>query len=108
MLLRQLLAALSSTQSQWAATGFTGTYADAKSNSAAFQEYKSSTKREWVTERQDLVTLFGNIQTKLKTYGLREWKPQSGLDVAVGSAVVHYGGTFVKLRTHCLTYLSGP
>jgi len=69
-------------QSQWAASSFTGSYADAKSHSAAFQEYKSSKKREWVTERQDLVTLFGNVQTKLKTYGLRGWKPQRGLDVA--------------------------
>ncbi|KAF8516840.1 actin cross-linking [Hysterangium stoloniferum] len=83
-----LLAALSSTQSQWAASSFTGSYADAKSHSAAFQEYKSSKKRQWVTERQDLVTLFGNVQTKLKTYGLREWKPQRGLDVAVGSGVM--------------------
>ncbi|KAF8511589.1 calponin homology domain-containing protein [Gautieria morchelliformis] len=79
---RALLHALSTTQSQWAASSFTGTYTDAKAHSAAFQAYKSSTKREWVTERQDLATLFGNVQTKLKTYGLREWVPQQGLGIA--------------------------
>ena len=75
------------TQSQWSASSFTGTYPDAKAHSAAFQAYKSSTKREWVTERQDLATLFGNVQTKLKTYGLREWVPPLGLGIAVGHTV---------------------
>ncbi|KAG8214638.1 hypothetical protein J3R82DRAFT_9716 [Butyriboletus roseoflavus] len=30
-------------------------------------------------ERQDVTTLFGNIQTKLRTYGLREYVPPLGL-----------------------------
>lgn len=33
----------------------------------------------WVTERQDVATLFGNVQTKLKTYSLRDYVPPAGL-----------------------------
>lgn len=58
---------------------FDGSYNDAKQQSADFTTYKKITKREWVTERQDIATLFGNIQTKLRTYGLREYVPPSGL-----------------------------
>lgn len=32
-----------------------------------------------MTEKQDVATLFGNVQTKLKTYGLREYVPPHGL-----------------------------
>ncbi|KAG5352936.1 hypothetical protein C0989_011978 [Termitomyces sp. Mn162] len=74
-----LLSALSGTQSQWADTPFSGTYTDAKELSMDFATYKQTTKRAWVTERQDLATLFGNVQTKLKTYGLRDYVPPSGL-----------------------------
>ncbi|KAG6916315.1 hypothetical protein DXG01_007364 [Tephrocybe rancida] len=74
-----LLSALSETQSQWAATVFSGSYTDAKELSADFATYKQTTKRIWVTERQDVGTLFGNVQTKLKTYGLREYVPPPGL-----------------------------
>ncbi|KAG6903161.1 hypothetical protein C0995_004709 [Termitomyces sp. Mi166 len=75
----QLLSALSETQSQWAATIFSGSYVNAKELSTDFATYKQTTKRTWVTERQDLATLFGNVQTKLKTYGLREYIPPPGL-----------------------------
>jgi len=34
-----------------------------------------------VTERQNLVTLFSNVQTKLKTYGLREYVAPKGLSL---------------------------
>ncbi|KAF8810979.1 actinin-like protein [Phlegmacium glaucopus] len=76
---RRLLAALSSIQSQWAAQVFTGTYTDAKEHSSEFTTYKQTTKRTWVAERQDVTTLFGNVQTKLRTYGLREYSPPAGL-----------------------------
>lgn len=76
---RNLLRALSEVQTEWAASMFTGTYTDAKAHSASFNRYKHSTKRSWVTERQDITTLFGNIQTKLRTYGLREYVPPLGL-----------------------------
>ncbi|KAH7927772.1 hypothetical protein BV22DRAFT_1150413 [Leucogyrophana mollusca] len=76
---RSLLLALSDIQSQWSASKFGGTYADAKEQSAQFTNYKHTTKRTWVTERQDVTTLFGNVQTKLRTYGLREYTPPPGL-----------------------------
>ncbi|GLB38228.1 putative ca2+ insensitive EF hand [Lyophyllum shimeji] len=76
---RFLLSTLSETQAQWSATAFSGSYADAKQQEADFTTYKQTTKRTWVTERQDVATLFGNVQTKLKTYGLREYVPPSGL-----------------------------
>lgn len=66
-------------QSQWAAQGFTGTYSDAKEQSSEFTNYKQTKKRTWVTEKQDVETLFGNVQTKLRTYGLREYVPPPGL-----------------------------
>ncbi|KAG6850336.1 hypothetical protein H0H93_014609 [Arthromyces matolae] len=77
--IKLLLSALSETQSRWAATVFSGSYTDAKELSSDFANYKQTTKRIWVTERQDLATLFGNVQTKLKTYGLREYVPPTGL-----------------------------
>ncbi|KAH9948880.1 actinin-like protein [Amylocystis lapponica] len=76
---RALLTAIAEIQAQWAAIKFTGTYADAKANSSDFIAYKQSTKRAWVTEKQDVTTLFGNVQTKLRTYGLREYVPPLGL-----------------------------
>ncbi|KAK0464342.1 actinin-like protein [Desarmillaria tabescens] len=74
-----LLRALSEVQAKWSASMFSGTYTDAKSHSADFTTYKQTTKRTWVTEKQDIATLFGNVQTKLKTYGLREYVPPQGL-----------------------------
>ncbi|PBK97503.1 hypothetical protein ARMGADRAFT_1052095 [Armillaria gallica] len=74
-----LLRALSEIRAKWSASMFSGTYTDAKSHSADFTTYKQTTKRTWVTEKQDIATLFGNVQTKLKTYGLREYVPPQGL-----------------------------
>ncbi|KAH6911489.1 actinin-like protein [Coprinopsis sp. MPI-PUGE-AT-0042] len=76
---RLLLDSLSEIQKQWEATKFDGSYADAKDQSARFTSYKQTTKRTWVTERQDVITLFGNVQTKLKTYSLAEYVPPKGL-----------------------------
>src|SRR5688572_24724571 len=67
---RTLLASLSSIQTQWSTAEFSGSYTDAKSHAGEFTTYKKSTKRGWVSEKQDIVTLLGNVQTKLKTYGL--------------------------------------
>lgn len=78
----QLLSALSEIQSQWSAAVFSGSYTDAKEQSADFTVYKQTTKRSWVAERQDVATLFGNVQTKLRTYGLREYVPPPGLSLS--------------------------
>ncbi|KZT09244.1 actinin-like protein [Laetiporus sulphureus 93-53] len=79
---RELLAAMAEIQARWSAVQFTGTYSDAKAHSTSFTSYKQTTKRAWVTEKQDVTTLFGNVQTKLRTYGLREYVPPSGLAIA--------------------------
>lgn len=52
-------------------------------HSAEFNTYKQTLKRDWVTEKQDLASLFGNVQTKLKTYNLRPYLPPPGLDLEV-------------------------
>ena len=79
----QLLIALKETQEMWASVKFTGTYADVKEHAAKFATYKQTTKRAWVTEKQDLATLLGNVQTKLKTYKLRPYVPPPGLALSV-------------------------
>ncbi|OCB88925.1 actin cross-linking [Sanghuangporus baumii] len=76
---RELLRALKEKQDEWASAQFDGTYAGVKAHSAAFLDYKQTDKRAWVVERQDVATLFGNVQTKLKTYGLREYVPPPDL-----------------------------
>ncbi|KAJ8472448.1 hypothetical protein ONZ51_g8503 [Trametes cubensis] len=79
---RELLRSMSEMRTNWAAKSFVGTYADARQHAASFQNYKQTTKRSWVTEKQDVTTLFGNVQTKLKTYGLREYVPPAGLSLS--------------------------
>jgi len=64
---------------EWKQVMIEGTYATAMKRSADFSEYKQTTKRDWVTEKQDLTSLLGNIQTKLKTYNLRLYQPPAGL-----------------------------
>lgn len=76
---QQLLKSMAEAQAAWATATFAGTYADAKRQLTDFNAYKGATKRVWVRERTDLGALLGNIQTKLKTYHLREWLPALGL-----------------------------
>jgi hypothetical protein len=64
---------------EWSTSTFTGTYSDAKSQSESFNAYKRSEKRNYVAEKTDLEYLLGNIQTKVKTYGLRAYTPPRGL-----------------------------
>ena len=74
-------------QKEWTGATFDGTYADAKHQSERFNQYKRSEKRRYVAEKTELESLLGNIQTKVKTYGLRAYTPPgelqlSDLDVA--------------------------
>lgn len=66
---------------QWNAATFDGTYADAKYQSEEFNNYKLGEKRRYVAEKTDLESLLGNIQTKVKTYGLRSYTPPAGLSL---------------------------
>lgn len=61
----------------------TDSYQDTKQKGLEFATYKSTQKREWVSERRDLDTLLGNIQTKLKTYNLKPYFPPEGLTLKV-------------------------
>lgn len=55
---------------------------DAKQQSQQFSSYKRSLKRAWVAEKADLVSLLGNIKTKLSTYRLKDYDPPAGLSLA--------------------------
>lgn len=80
--MRALLAAIQEKQDSWQAATFEGTYADAKTQRKAFEQYKRTTKRQWITEKSELTSLLGNIRTKLATYGLREYEPPKGLRIS--------------------------
>lgn len=64
---------------EWSRSLPQASYASARSLLSDFNSYKSTQKRVWVQERTDLTALLGNIQTKLKTYNLRDWRPRQGL-----------------------------
>jgi hypothetical protein len=46
-----------------------------------FSEYKRTKKRAWVAEKADLMSLLGNIKTKLGTYGLKDYVPPPHLNL---------------------------
>ncbi|CAG8552262.1 1003_t:CDS:2, partial [Scutellospora calospora] len=76
---RQLMQNVIDKKNVWANSKFDGSYSHAKRQSAEFTQYKSSEKRAWVSEKSDIDTLLGNIQTKLKTYDLQPYHPPAGL-----------------------------
>ncbi|KAG8745851.1 hypothetical protein FRC10_006878 [Ceratobasidium sp. 414] len=80
--MRALLAEWSSQTARLGLNSFDGTYNDAKEQLIEFQNYKNASKRQWVSEKQDLATLYANVQTKLRTYGLREYVPPPGLELS--------------------------
>lgn len=67
---------------QWTTATFDGTYINAKHQSEQFNTYKRSEKRRYVAEKTELESLLGNIQTKVKTYGLRTYTPSTGLQLS--------------------------
>jgi hypothetical protein len=44
--------------------------------------FKRGLKRQWTSDKRDLDTLLGNIQTKLKTYNLKPYNPPEGLTLS--------------------------
>ncbi|TXT04338.1 hypothetical protein VHUM_04105 [Vanrija humicola] len=74
-----LLDALSTQRQGWEAAERPSSYPDAISQLSQFADYKKTSKRTWVRERQELAQLYSNIQTKLRTYSLRSWEPEEGL-----------------------------
>jgi hypothetical protein len=69
-------------QRKWNAATFDGTYVNAKKQSEEFIGYKRNGKRRWISEKTELESLLGNIQTKVETYGLGTYTPPDGLQLA--------------------------
>ena len=88
----ELKTAIDKVQQVWSSGSFSG-YPDARRQLIEFETYKATTKREWVTERREIDTLLGNIQTKLKTYNLKPYNPPEGYNV---SDVNQYWSTLVE------------
>ncbi|WVR05610.1 hypothetical protein IAU60_002632 [Kwoniella sp. DSM 27419] len=76
-----LLEALQTTQQEWSNVAQATTYPEAIKHLANFNDYKKTSKRDWVKERQELAALYSNIQTKVKTYALKPWEPRNGLQL---------------------------
>ncbi|WWC88137.1 uncharacterized protein L201_003041 [Kwoniella dendrophila CBS 6074] len=74
-----LLSSLDSTLHSWSVTPQSTTYPEAISHLTRFNDYKKTTKRGYVKERQELAALYSNIQTKIRTYSLKSWEPRHDL-----------------------------
>lgn len=81
--MRDLLQQIRAQRQEWKTATFSGTYVDAKEQSAHFALYKRSQKRKWVAEKSDLAALLGNIKTKMSTYRLRAYEPPDDLKLEV-------------------------
>jgi Ca2+-binding EF-hand superfamily protein len=77
--MKELLRQIDERRKQWEEARFEGTYADAKVQARLLTEYKKKEKRAWVAEKSDVVTLLGNIKTKLGTYRLLPYDPPAEL-----------------------------
>ena len=77
--MRALMRQITQQKQEWEEAKFDGSYVDAKRQSSEFSNYKRSQKRKWIAEKSDLVTLLGNIKTKLNTYRLRPYEPPRDL-----------------------------
>ncbi|KAL7269350.1 alpha-actinin [Rhizina undulata] len=80
--MKELMKQIREVRTQWSTATFTGTYVDAKQQSSQFSTYKRTLKRAWVAEKAELVSLLGNIKTKLSTYRLKDYDPPAGLTLA--------------------------
>jgi Ca2+-binding EF-hand superfamily protein len=56
-------------------------YPSIKGHIGSLNQYKKTTRRQWITEQADLATLFGNIQAKLKGLQRPPYVPPTGLAV---------------------------
>lgn len=79
-----LLAGLETTRNSWSSATRPTSYLEAIRHLGQFAEYKKTSKRASVRERQELAALYSNIQTKIRTYALKVWEPKEGLRLEVG------------------------
>ena len=76
---RQLTNDIKQQMAYWVDQTFDSTYRDARQKRQEFANYKSTTRRTWIAEKQDLYALLSNLQTKLITYNMRPYNPPEGL-----------------------------
>lgn len=81
--MEKILAEIRDIQESWSSSTFKGTYADAKEALALLNQFKRSSKRSWVGEKTELLSLLGNIKTKLATYKLKDYNPPPHLALSV-------------------------
>ncbi|KAK6542451.1 hypothetical protein TWF694_006405 [Orbilia ellipsospora] len=81
--MEKILTEIRAMREAWSSSTFKGTYADAKDALAQLNDFKRSSKRDWVSEKAELVSLLGNIKTKLATYKLKDYNPPPHLTLAV-------------------------
>ncbi|KAG4301887.1 hypothetical protein PCANB_002126 [Pneumocystis canis] len=79
--MKQLIDSITEIQASWNMSTFDGSYTDAKRQSLEFIDYKKTLKREWVKEKHFLESLLHNIQTKLRSYCLKNYVPPKGLEL---------------------------
>lgn len=77
----QLIDSINKIQTLWGISTFDDSYADAKLQSLEFNDYKKTLKRDWVKEKLFLESLMHDIQTKLKSYCLKNYIPPKGLEL---------------------------
>ncbi|KAG7571306.1 hypothetical protein FFLO_00818 [Filobasidium floriforme] len=75
---QKLIDSMTSQIDQFRRITFTGDYADARKHFDDFAKYPVI-KRDFAKNRQYLATNFGNIQTRLKTAGIRGYRPVEGV-----------------------------
>ncbi|KAK6353581.1 hypothetical protein TWF696_005543 [Orbilia brochopaga] len=81
--MKKLLAEIRHMRDSWSSSTFKGTYADAKEALAQLNNFKRASKRSWVSEKAELVSLLGNIKTKLATYKLKDYNPPPHLTLVI-------------------------
>ncbi|KAG4102332.1 calponin homology domain-containing protein [Neocallimastix lanati (nom. inval.)] len=75
----ELIENIEAMKKEWETAPLGNNYNDAKAQFAAFENYKHTSKRKWMSEKREIENLLGNIQIKLKTYNLIPYNPPEGL-----------------------------
>jgi len=75
----ELIENIDTMKKEWETAPLGDNYNDAKAQFSAFENYKHTSKRKWMSEKREIENLLGNIQIKLKTYNLIPYNPPEGL-----------------------------
>lgn len=76
--IKALLKNINGTIHSWESNRISTDYIGAHEQLLSLQQFKSNEKRAWASEKRELDSLLGNIQTKLKTFNLRPYSPPEG------------------------------